>query len=853
MSNDMDTSTNADLDLNNWTEDDTKKVLEYTIDGGEKLLDKLLEPIPIPFLGSLISTGVGALAQYILDQFFKPAFIQQQSESALLTGFLYSSIYSMDLRGVAGLQNLVTDLNTSRIEAVYTSVYTYQKQVQVLRSQPSVSTADWDYLRKLLDKAINDAQDNAIKAHSNTFPQLSFPTEILCYTIYYTLLRDKYLYGIKSGYSQSEIDAVYTTNFTDTVLGLPHTINDMTSKYNTILKGLSDFLNGTTPSPNNPNNNSSNVKFPYSLCGVIACPFDPCAEPELNGQTRTRFENEFYDEFRDSAKCLNYMLDNPRYVCPNENNNNTQTQIDCKNNHRTAYIDSIRLLTPVFKWNYYNQIRRLLTIGGLDIMATWQYLDPIKYPNGTKTDITRTIYSDIAGVPRSTTISDIDKQLLKPITLFETLNSSTWYTEHLSATIEEDQYTANESKNPRWIMAQGEYVVGIQNQCRAMDRLTTRNYPQQGKTTNQSSSIPNSISSLEISQWKFPRKFTFKDINISLGTIEETYPAPIKKIYADLTYDNFLLPNHNVAWFGYDRTKSNAEMIQQGPANPTHFQVYSLDFIPDDNEIGALSIGLSRADIDFTNTITNNATTAIPAVKAFDISDGDKPGVVITGPGYTGNDLVKLPPGGRLKMQLNYEQANTWDVRIRYIATADTRIEAGVNLSYRDNKPDQYTSNNFTVKSSTTSLNNLQFTDFGYTDIKALEIQNLDIADYASAQYFIKNTGSVDIILDKIEFTPAQPTFNDHFDKIIQDTYNPVTLWSGQLAYKVNITTFDETEDSYVSLFFYKANVLQPVTKQPSATNIGIYEVATGFDRIDFVPVGGDASGGHVAGDIIRN
>lgn len=51
----------------------------------------------------------------------------------------------------------------------------------------------------------------------------------------------------------------------------------------------------------------------------------------------------------------------------------------------------------VVQWNYKNNYIRTMTVGALDYMAMWPYMNPVAYPDPVEVKLTREIYSDVQG------------------------------------------------------------------------------------------------------------------------------------------------------------------------------------------------------------------------------------------------------------------------------------------------------------------------------------------------------------------------------------------------------------------------------------------------------------------------
>ncbi|USP55901.1 Pesticidal crystal protein Cry1Ac (plasmid) [Bacillus thuringiensis] len=118
---------------------------------------------------------------------------------------------------------------------------------------------------------------------------------------------------------------------------------------------------------------------------------------------------------------------------------------------------------------------------------------------------------------------------------------------------------------------------------------------------------------------------------------------------------------------------------------------------------------------EFNNIIASDSITQIPAVKGNFLFNGS----VISGPGFTGGDLVRLNSSGNniqnrgyIEVPIHFPSTSTrYRVRVRYASV--TPIHLNVNWGNSS-----IFSN--TVPATATSLDNLQSSDFGYLKVPML-------------------------------------------------------------------------------------------------------------------------------------
>ncbi|WP_418926203.1 delta endotoxin C-terminal domain-containing protein [Bacillus thuringiensis] len=146
----------------------------------------------------------------------------------------------------------------------------------------------------------------------------------------------------------------------------------------------------------------------------------------------------------------------------------------------------------------------------------------------------------------------------------------------------------------------------------------------------------------------------------------------------------------------------------------------------------------------------SNRITQIPLVKAYQISSGT---TVRRGPGFTGGDILRRTgPGtfGDIKLNINSPLSQRYRVRIRYASTTDLQFFTNINGTTINMGNFPKTVNN----SSSEGYRTVSFsTPFSFSN--AQSIFRLGIQAFS---------GVHEIHVDRIEFVPAEVTFEAEYD-----------------------------------------------------------------------------------------
>ncbi|MED2985484.1 delta endotoxin C-terminal domain-containing protein [Bacillus thuringiensis] len=163
-----------------------------------------------------------------------------------------------------------------------------------------------------------------------------------------------------------------------------------------------------------------------------------------------------------------------------------------------------------------------------------------------------------------------------------------------------------------------------------------------------------------------------------------------------------------------------------------------------------IAYGWTHISVDSKNTLSANAITQISARKGYSSSESN---LSIAGPYFTGGDLIALPPNGaQLQMRVTppvSSGSTNYCVRLRYASSGNTNIYVERVLSSGDTYGETHD------VPATYSGGSLSYSSFAYiVNLRAIfEGFNVEIK--------IKNIGSSQIILDKIEFLPIKESLKE--------------------------------------------------------------------------------------------
>ncbi|MEB9231504.1 delta endotoxin C-terminal domain-containing protein, partial [Bacillus cereus] len=184
---------------------------------------------------------------------------------------------------------------------------------------------------------------------------------------------------------------------------------------------------------------------------------------------------------------------------------------------------------------------------------------------------------------------------------------------------------------------------------------------------------------------------------------------------------------------------------------------------------------------EFNNIIASDSITQIPAVKGNFLFNGS----VISGPGFTGGDLVRLNSSGNniqnrgyIEVPIHFPSTSTrYRVRVRYASV--TPIHLNVNWGNSS-----IFSN--TVPATATSLDNLQSSDFGY--FESANAFTSSLGNIVGVRNF---SGTAGVIIDRFEFIPVTATLEAEYNlERAQKAVNALFTSTNQLGLKTNVTDY---------------------------------------------------------------
>ncbi|MBG9580500.1 calcium ABC transporter ATPase, partial [Bacillus thuringiensis] len=436
-----------------WKDVDSDVIID-AVAGAEGALFNLL----IPGSGKIVEWGVSKFLKWATGDTYKPPSLSQEITRvegmiATLQQQMYNVISATKakiLQNVAGLffSNVVSAVND----------YHHYLERWLKNSDDSDKLAD---LKIYLDKGIDEAHKAVSASYYKQNAQYTFAYNVNAATFSLILMRDKYLNYTQWGYG----DATSAQNFYEGTFlyRLKDYTTNILTQYNAILKLAHDLAVDPYSEPYREVTNRN--------------PLQVTTNPLYNGKSDQRsmyWPSAYYgsdDNMR--RKCNTYMVSNPyKHFSDSriENQWNNDQQRYCNHTPTSGalemYINAQDQLKLSFQWNAYNRTRNVLTQTGLDFIAIWPYFDPIQYPPGEVTaDLTRMLYSDLAGAITKNDIKnvdDIDNYVKRQPDLFEFLKSSKMYTRNVKVQTQIGPPFGYDSSTVETHI-DGNIIVGIEN------------------------------------------------------------------------------------------------------------------------------------------------------------------------------------------------------------------------------------------------------------------------------------------------------------------------------------------------------------------------------------------------------
>ncbi|WP_286676729.1 insecticidal delta-endotoxin Cry8Ea1 family protein [Bacillus mycoides] len=374
-------------------------------------------------------------------------------------------------------------------------------------------------------------------------------------------------------------------------------------------------------------------------------------------------------------------------------------------------------------WDTFNNYRRDMTIMVLDLIALFPTYDQRRYPITTKLELTREIYTPAIASQNWSNFNHLspnidfafyERNLIRPPSLFTWLDRTEMFSRNLSVEVSEVWGGhINYFHHTRSLAAslRSNFIGSDQR------RVSQYNFNFVGDDIFRVDSL---VGSNTVGNFFGVIQGNFHLVNRSSSstraipfTTRSTNPSR-RSIVSELPGENSNSPNfrnytHRLSWI-------SGAFIGSDIAN-------------------VLAYGWTHRSVDPNNTILPNRITQIPAVKATTISNA----TVVSGPGSTGGNLVRLHNQGRFQIQMNFPTPQTnYRIRIRY-ASIGSRV-LHVQFSGANHGP--------TIAPTTVSLDNLRYENFAYIDVIGTFIPAL--GNYVT----IVNPNPGDVVIDKIEFIP---------------------------------------------------------------------------------------------------
>nr|ABY83188.1 Cry1Ac toxin [Bacillus thuringiensis] len=419
-------------------------------------------------------------------------------------------------------------------------------------------------------------------------------------------------------------------------------------------------------------------------------------------------------------------------------------------------------------WVRYNQFRRELTLTVLDIVALFPNYDSRRYPIRTVSQLTREIYTNpvlenFDGSFRGSA-QGIERSIRSPH-LMDILNSITIYT---------DAHRGYYYWSGHQIMAS---PVGFSGPEFTFPLYGTMGNaaPQQRIVAQLGQGVYRTLSS---TLYRRPFNIGINNQQLSVldgtefayGTSSNLPSAVYRKGETVDSLDEIRPQNNNVPpRQGFSHRLSHVSMFRSGFSNSSV------------SIIRAPMFSWIHRSAEFNNIIASDSITQIPAVKGNFLFNGS----VISGPGFTGGDLVRLNSSGNniqnrgyIEVPIHFPSTSTrYRVRVRYASV--TPIHLNVNWGNSS-----IFSN--TVPATATSLDNLQSSDFGY--FESANAFTSSLGNIVGVRNF---SGTAGVIIDRFEFIPVTATLEAEYNlERAQKAVNALFTSTNQLGLKTNVTDY---------------------------------------------------------------
>ncbi|PEJ92139.1 insecticidal delta-endotoxin Cry8Ea1 family protein, partial [Bacillus toyonensis] len=445
------------------------------------------------------------------------------------------------------------------------------------------------------------------------------------------------------------------------------------------------------------------------------------------------------------------------------------------------YNEGLKKRYETGNWYTFNDYRKNMTLMVMDIVSFWPTYDPILYPVPTKSQLTRTVYTDfLRDTISPPAISDVENSVTVPLGLFRwmsglgyhgvTVNSSNVWMglEQLyHYTLRGDRYEERQGEFPHDSKLLGYLATASDDVWSIIPNYTPI------EDGSEVGYIPNTAS--------FFHDFRFQLLKSGEQRVHLAYEEGISRKFGlpcksntgtdcDPCQPCTALPNASDPCD--DKSLYSHRFSYMGIYNPYIEFTLSPCF------------GWTHVSADANNLIDAEKITQIPAVKAYAIATNSR---VVKGPGSTGGDVVQLSSGterGVISMWITTPPgALAYRVRIRYASSMQTNVEIymlGAN-------------GQFDVPATTTDLTNLTYNKFKYLDTVVYSYSQVE-ENREHIRIGTTGSGSGSFILDKIEFIPIRGSVeefeaNQALEKARKEV-NALFTGDAKSALKLNITDY---------------------------------------------------------------
>ncbi|MEW9577734.1 insecticidal delta-endotoxin Cry8Ea1 family protein [Bacillus toyonensis] len=394
-------------------------------------------------------------------------------------------------------------------------------------------------------------------------------------------------------------------------------------------------------------------------------------------------------------------------------------------------------------WDKFNDFRRDMTIMVLDTVSLWPTYNPKFYDRPTKSQLTRTVYTQLVGPSTAKTwgLDFLEHTLVPTPTLFRWLDTLIFYRNNDAL----KQYAGLTNKF-RYTLGTDIITYSMGSTTNLVDQIEVNT----GRGVN---GIWKTSNVLEREQLTSSTVQTFSFY--LLQSENPNIPVTIGTVYnADNISNTYGLPCHPTTNCGSDTcipctTAQPNELVCDTPGRISH-SLASVTARPWFDSLPTFTYGWSHLSANANNLIDTEKITQIPAVKAYRLFQDAS---VIQGPGSTGGDVVSISQNSACIMEVTGQLQKAYQVRIRYACqgTGELYVERGVyddiNLGWSVDYGEFVS-----VPSTSYSDGALTYNSFGYVTLPIP--LDYEFVNNTRWEMSFTNSGNTTIIIDKIEFIP---------------------------------------------------------------------------------------------------